>query len=296
MKDSLFFTIPNFFYNGKISNYFSIIKNTNIQWFKYPITVSYAAGNFPFQIWNGNYNSCYTKGAFYSDFQTHFNKNFVNLRFSFNNCKLTPNDYYDTMGNNILKIFDCGSHVIEIADFDFLNYLKNNFPNYEYICSKNIDLYSPMTIESINELINSGIFLLIGIPDKYSNNLDFLSSIDNKAKIEITINPRCPQTCKNYELCRLSEQTTQLNYSAQSIANCQTRYNLFDRVHQCISIEEIIEKYLPLGIKNFIFDDFPFAYSNNSILYLQFLIKYFIKDEYQDECIENYLKWEKNNG
>lgn len=289
MKQPLYFTLSNFYTNGIFYNYLLQLTDMEPEWFKYPIRIQYASGNFPYQIWNGGYNTCYGQGAYYNDFVACFNQSLPNLRLNFANCRLIETDYYDTMGNNILQICNNGSNVIEIADLQLMEFIKNKYPEYQYICSKNLFLYQNASVELIDQLTESQQFVLISLPEQISFDVEFLKQLKHKNNIEITVNPRCPIFCTKYQFCHLSENAAQLNFSQQSICTCASRNNYFKSQKQIISIEELVEKYLPLGINNFQFDDFSFLNENNITANALFLISYFIKPEYQTKCMQNFL-------
>lgn len=283
----LYFTLPNFYSSGTIHNLLYKEYMANPSHFKIPVTFIYGEGNFPYQIWNGGLNTNYGTGAYYSEFRACFENYALNTRLNFSNCRLVETDYYDTMGNVILDIYNSSGATIEIADFNLMEYIKNHYENYDYICSRNLQLYKDMTPELIDQLIESEQFKLIGIPDFKCIDFEFLKKIKHKSKIEITINPRCLYDCKNHINCYLRENTNQLTYSSKSIAQCGDRYPYFSSNKQIISVEDLAKNYESIGITHFRFEDFSNLNENNITFNALFLIDYFIKTEYQKDLFNS---------
>lgn len=278
----IYFTLPNFFQNNELINFFKIISKEKQNYFKFPVAFSYATGNFPYCYWNGGYNNNDGPGLLYSDF-FNFNLNSaIPLRFNCSNVYLKNIDYEDTMANTILNICENGSNSISISDLNFYEFLKEKYPNYSYVFSKEANLKYPISEEIINTL--SEYFDYIEIPYFKTCDLNFLNNLKNKNKIELTINSLCPMNCSNYFNCQLQEHLSQYNYSINNnYLNCSKKIN------NCyISLEQIVEQYIPLGFSHFSFTETENI--NNDFLF--FLIDYFIKEEYKYEILKIFFKEE----
>ena len=90
--------------------------------------------------------------------------------------------------------------------------------------------------------------------------------------------------CSNYFNCQLQEHLSQYNYSINNnYLNCSKKIN------NCyISLEQIVEQYIPLGFSHFSFTETENI--NNDFLF--FLIDYFIKEEYKYEILKIFFKEE----
>ena len=282
---SLCFSIPNFFTNyktnhtffGLIKQYPNYLKNQNID-------ILSSHGQFPYCYWNGGINVNSGPGAFYHDFIECGDFSNLPLRFNCSNTVLDDIDFNNVMANLILEHNGSGSNEIEVCNLKLFNYIKENYPMYsKFIFSKNGDLINPMTPEIINSLIASDNFALIELPTRYNGNFEELKKISKRSHIEIVVNPLCEIKCPNFENCRLLENSNQYNYSGSSVyCECSKRKS-YDLNPNIITLEEIEEKYVPLGITHFKIEDFP---RNEPMLnYYNFLINYFIKPEYQKQVL-----------
>lgn len=282
---SLCFSIPNFFTNyktnhtffGLVKQYPNYLKNQNID-------ILSSHGQFPYCYWNGGINVNSGPGAFYHDFIECGDFSNLPLRFNCSNTVLDDIDFNNVMANLILEHNGSGSNEIEVCNLKLFNYIKETYPMYsKFIFSKNGDLINPMTPEIINSLIESDNFALIELPTRYNGDFEELKKISKRSHIEIVVNPLCEIKCPNFENCRLLENSNQYNYSGSSVyCECSKRKS-YDLNPNIITLEEIEEKYVPLGITHFKIEDFP---RNEPMLnYCNFLVNYFIKPEYQKQVL-----------
>ena len=150
-----------------------------------------------------------------------------------------------------------------------------------------------VVVESNDCLIDSNNFDLIELP--YGFDIETLDGI-KKSSLEIYINSLCPTTCPYWENCRLNEHNNQYNFSQKTIFNCNNRKLYYDE-NNFVSFENIIETYVKKGISHFKMENIPFCDSINAQFdhaYIDFLIKYFIKEEYRTEAL-NFVLAEENN-
>ena len=132
----IYFTLPNFYDNFYINNFFITLSKANPEYFKEKITFIQTSGNFPYCSWNGGMNNCYDRGAFYDDFSNCYKMSSVPLRFNCANVLLEDFDFDNTMANLILELNENGSNLIEVANLKLMEYLETQFPNYKFVFSK----------------------------------------------------------------------------------------------------------------------------------------------------------------
>ena len=293
----IYFSLPNFFTFFHINNIFASLNRAHREYFKgagkYTIIFSSAHGNFPYCSWNGGVNNCEGKGAYYKDFIECGDRSILPLRFNCSNILLKDYDYANVMGNLILKQNENGSNYIEISDLLFFEYLKEKYPNYKYIFSASANLINPVNKDILSCLIDSNNFDLIELP--YGFEVESLDGI-KKSSLEIYVNSLCPTTCPYWENCRLNEHNNQYNFSQKTIFNCNNR-KLYYNENNFIPFEDVIELYVKKGISHFKMENIPFCDSIDAKFdhaYIDFLIKYFIKEEHQAEAL-NFVLAEENN-
>lgn len=283
------FTLSNFFENLSVNNFIIYLSRTCPEVFKSEISIIAASGGFPYCYWCGDINRNYGSGAYYTDFERLYTNSAAPLRFNFANVLLDETDFLNVMGNQILKSNHNGSNLIEISNFKFLEYIKEKYPNYKFIMSKNSDFINPMTIDIINDAIECQVFELIGLPDYYINNFEELKKIKQRNKIELTVDPICPLKCKNFYNCRITEQKSEIEYSGKSIISSCEKKNLYGSSKTILTLEDIEKNYLPLGINHFCFS--PYFIPIETLF--NFYLDYFIKKD----CYSKVLTmWKQGNN
>lgn len=282
------FTFPNFINSTKINDYFSYISTQKPYYLKTPIGINHISGGLPFTLWNGGVNSSLIGNLLKNEqIDNIFKTTHSSIRLNFANLFITNEDFYNNYCRLILEYGNNGSTVIEITNLNLYSYIKDNYRNYnKFILSPNAWCMKDLTPEELNAICENDDFYLISLPPYLSNNFEYIEQIQQKNKIEITVNPRCPLTCKNYQNCWLSESKKQYDFSGNSnIISCNNRL-MYNNKNQVITMEDIKTKYLPKGITHFKIEEcYPF--SENELLL--FLVHYFIKEEYQQEVIENFI-------
>lgn len=277
----IYFTLPNFFQNFQINNiinyltvnYKDKLRNSNIK-------IIGVTGNFPHCSWNGDFNNNILQNmtVLYSDMINIEQTISFPIRLNCANVFLEDYDVYDAMSQTILTIFNNSNHQLEVSSISFMEKIQQFFPNYNFTFSKYADLILPFTSEILECLVDSGNFTLIGVPNKYSYDIDWLKSLKKKKYYEITVNPTCC-FCDKYNECLLLEHCKQIEYSNQSmILSCEDIKNN----SSIISIEDIENQYLPLGFSHFTFDVNYTDITENQII---FYIQYFFKDEYFNDLL-----------
>lgn len=286
----LYFTLPNAFINYDIINYFKYILEVSPEFFqeKESISFNYGEGNSPFCYWNGGQNNNNTGNVYsYNKIINLVSKMGVPLRFNCSNINLEETDYLNVLGNLILQLGENGSNVIEITNLNFMRYLKEKYPNYNFIFSKESFLLQELTPELINKINKYDNFLFISLPEYLNENFDFLNQIENKNKIELSVNPICDCSCKNYFNCHLNAHQTQYDFSKKNIFElCDYNLGFQYESHKNLNVKIIKEKYSSIGINHFYIND----YFYNKVDLAMFLIKFFIKDEYQLKVFYNMEK------
>ena len=289
----IYFTLPNFNTNSKINFIISNIANINPEKIKEPIKFIANSGNYPYCYFNGSINNCYGDLIKYFDYQVICNQYMDNknaIRLNLTNAFLTSKDFDNSLLDVILSTHHTGSCYIELNNLALKNYIEDKYPNYQFIYSMPYDNNNHiMTPDLINQLNDENIFDLITIPFNYIKDISFLKKIKNKSKIELTVNNLC-KNCDlvQSEICSLKENELQSNYSGTSLlSNCDKRVPYTDST--VITLEEIVQKYNAIGIKHYKLVDF-FQNPCNTIDFINFIIDYFIKDEYKNEIRTLMLK------
>ena len=280
------FTLTNLYNGYIINNYFNqyISSKTNV--LKDNISFNQIAGSFPFNTWNGGLNGNYDKIPLNRDIDSLFSSNQAHcLRINFANLNITKADFENNFNRIILEHGCNGSTVIEIANLELYEWIKHNYPAYnKFVLSANAWEILDFSPEMLDVILDNPDFILATIPTKYAKDMEYLSQIQHKSKIEIEINPICPVICKNYSNCLESENLLQYEFSEASNFTVCKKCFPYHRNPQTMNLEQLKKTYFPLGINHFKLAETPW---NKIQSYFIFLIKYFIKPEYQMETFED---------
>ena len=269
--------LPMFFTNFKFNQSFISFCNLFPESLKIPVNFSSVYGNFPYCYFEGNINNNYGSLALYEDFSKISFLSLKPIRFDCSNIFITLDDLFNNQLNTFLKLNEMPCNTIEISNLSILNNFKEKFPNFNFILSKNINLISPASEEIYQEFIKSNLFTLIELPSSFKANVANLHLPKNK--IEFTILERC-KCYNNNEInnCAMIEHKNQINFSNKTIYNDCSKLNDYNDI--TIDYNEF-EMLISLGYKNFKIDTCPL---NQLLNFNNYLIKFFIKPEYQLEC------------
>lgn len=282
------FTLTNFYNAFKINClFFNQICNNQNKLKEKNISFNQISGSIPFNYWNGGINSNIMGNiSNYSDIENIFKQQSKSLRLNYSNVLLNEKDFYNNYNKVILEQGQNGSTVIEIANLRLYEFIKENYPNYnKFVLSPNAWLNHKLTPDEVNIITENDDFKLISLPPNLNNDIEYLKALKYNNKIEITINPRCPSYCPQYEQCHLQEHNMQYNFSQNSILGNCIKCNPYN-IDFSLNLEDLKETYLPLGINHFRLEE---CLPNELLRYYTFLIKFFIKEEYQEEMIEEGL-------
>lgn len=292
----IYFSLPNL-YNHKslIQKIFSLnIRKKDIM--KIPVQFIMIEEFIPFCYLSGSVNINKNYILTQSDLQEKIKYNGITKRLNFSNLYINENDLKDEYFNIILNFYNNNSNIIEISQLPIAIELKKQKVPFELIFSSNADILFPFSTDIINEVIEQDIFKLISLPVYIDFNNFNLKDIQNKKNLELTINnicKNCPISCQ--QECIKSEHNSIYNYSTHSsYINCKNFLTYNDNKNINITIEDIQQFYLPLGITHYKLNNFPNT-PNAFIEFIFFFVQYFIKEEYQQEILIELLKENKDN-
>lgn len=282
------FTLSNFYSGYRINLIFMELLAGRKECLKEQINFNQIAGSFPFNTWNGGYNSCLDGNIItYGEVDKCLEACAQALRLNFSSIVLENEDFYNNYNRMILEKADNGATAIEIANLQLYEYIKEKYPNYcKFILSPTAWEILDLTPEMVNVILENPDFQLVSLPDKLAHDFEYISQINQKNKIEICINPLCPSTCKHYSRCLLGENINQYEFSNQSIFTSCPKTYLYNGHPQIMSLEDLKENYIKRGITHFRLSNCP---NHQIIQYFIFLVRYFIKEEYQAKFLEEGL-------
>lgn len=291
----IYFSLPNLYNHIYLQIAISNLKK-DVNIMKAPVQFVSAYESIPFCYLDGGVNVNKDHIFTYSDLQHQFKFSNMVKRLDFSNLYIDSNDLKDEYFNLILQGYNNSSNWIDISNIQIAIDLKNKNIPFDLIFSSNADILSSFSTDIINTIIEQKIFKLISLPAYIDFNKFNLKDIEHKKYLELTINNICKNCSENCQKeCIKKEHNSIYNYSNRSYyMNCSNFISYNDISNTNISLKDIQEKYLPLGITHYKLNSFP-NIPNAFIDFIFFFVNYFIKEEYQNEILIKLLKENQRN-
>lgn len=209
----------------------------------------------------------------------------ISARLTFSNSKLKEEHLLDSKCNALCARFERHENPrngIIVHSELLLNYLKETYPDYEYISSttKVITNFSEFVEE-----INRKEFQYV-VPDfrlnKRFEQLQTLSQIQ-KDKVEFLCNECCSFSCRDRKRCYEAVSLKNLGEDEEefhcNVAESEGGYRFSKAMKNpgFIGVEDIQTRYVPMGFSNFKIE----GRGLGSAVVLEFLLYYMTKPEYQ---------------
>lgn len=248
-------------------------------------------GNIPFCTWDGGriFNVSYPLSTEkISSIQHYYNIELNSkIRFVFTNNLIEEEHLYERYNNLGLQIFNTGNNEIVLNSKILENYIIKNYPEYKLI-SSTTKCSNP---EQSKLDLNNNNYKFTCLDYNLNHNWKFLDSLtpEEKEKTEFLVNPicmpGCPQRKEHYRLNSLFSLSYGTTYKMKSCEiNSVSNNAKFNFAH--ISIDEIINKYIPKGFHYFKLEGR--TWPNNAMAIT--LSEYLIKPEYQSLFLRNTIK------
>lgn len=248
-------------------------------------------GNIPFCTWDGGriFDKYFPLSVEEMEKIQNYYNNIIHskIRFVFTNNLLEQKHLNERYNNLALKIFDNKNNEIVLNSIILENYIREYYPNYNLIASTT----KCSNQENTKNDLNNQNYIFTCLDYNLNHNWKFLNSLTpaEKEKTEFLVNPickpGCPQRKEHYRLNSLFSLTYGQKYPMKS---CEISDNSicakFNPAH--ITINEIMEKYVPAGFHYFKLEGRTWA-SNAMALTIA---DYLIEPEYQSFFLWSILK------
>ena len=248
----IYFYIPDFFWHYNVNlKLLEMIRNEP-QMFYEDFKIGAVFGNFPNCIWNGGSFSSgrhvdVTEMQFISE---QFNSYGVPLRLTMTNQVIEETDVYDRYSNYIMKNLNNGFNQVLISNSTLESYIRKTYSQYPVV-------RSILAAEDVY-YDDSDKYIMSVLRKHKNNDLEFLSNIVNKEKIELLVNETCAENCPRAYTHYLdfSKKQRYLDNTDEDIliectVNRKYERRRFYSSDLCITREKIKEVYEPLGFKHF---------------------------------------------
>lgn len=298
MSDLIFFSIPDFWDLHKFNQIFIDFIQNNLEKCNSNINITSIFGSFP-SIWAGGrvVDGVVTEKDIRNTLKF-YNSNNISIRNTFTNTYLNDKQLLDDyISNMICHYCNENNEFYHVQNACIINnlylaeYIQKKYPLLPIIYSTTKEC---KTIQDINFYSQQNLLI-----PSYTINHDFsiLSQIKHPENIELLCIeqgciPNCPKRDIHQDLIskinlKKDVDLTKSQFQCPKSSELDVWYNNYNNPKIFISLNEIQEKYLPLGFNKFKISGRG-KMINNVINNLESYIHYFIKPEYQNE-VRNYL-------
>ena len=273
----IYFSLPDYygFFNLNLKT-LDLFEEQHIKFYD-DIKIDSIYGSFPC-IWNGG--RFYTGGTSFENIVatvSPFTERGVSLRHTFTNCLLTEKHLNDTLCNKICELTHNPLHGINVNSALLKKYLEEKYPDFYIMWSTTL---CTEDLEQINSLSEKNLLVL---DYNLNNNFKFLSKLKHPENIEILVCETCIPNCPNRKEHYLHESNCQLFNETSHYdcpwANSSTFYTGAYLQPHYVSIDNIRQNYLPLGINKFKI----MGRGRPAIEAIENYVNYLVKPEYKDD-------------
>ena len=221
MDRKVYWHLPGFYVYFYLNQVIINLMNEYPEKFNDGYCVGSVYGTFPGAIWNGG-RAVYgvsSKREIEQIIST-YNRFKVPVRFTWTNSILEEKHVYDTYCNMIMDIANNGKNQVLVNTKVLEDYLKKNYPDFEYISSTTKRILS---LEDIKNELNEG-YKLVVLDYDLNHNEEVLKSLESEAsRIEILVDeicfPNCPKRTAHYK----DESLRQLTFDKGTTFDCPNK-------------------------------------------------------------------------
>lgn len=296
---SIKFHLPDFAVHYRFNRVFLAMMKNCPEYFYDDIEIGSIYGTFPQSLWNGGrLMAGICDRSYVRTVVKTFNDMGIPLRFTFSNPVITEHDLKDDFCNFILRTAHNGMNGVIVVSPILEQYIRENYPKYKITsstCKRITD------INKLNEESDKDYDIVV-LDYDFNNKFDLLEQVKNKEKCEILINaccqPNCPNRVKHYHdigrtqkaLCEHIRKKPNKPFRASDygiddeyIQKCPYMY--YDAVdvrqHSThITSEDIYNKYVPMGFRQFKIE----GRTANIFNLMEYYLYYMVKPEYKDKA------------
>lgn len=234
------------------------------EYFREGVKIASFFGEFPMSLWNGGRPSLNDQcdAAFIENVVKNINAKGVPIRYTYTNMLLNEEDLKDPYCNFCLKAADNGMNEVLVVSPLLEQYVRENYPGYKINSSTCKEIRS---IDLVNEELKKDYYLVV-LDYNFNNRFEELEKIEDKGRCEILVNavcrPECPRRGGHYENVAKNQRIMLKNRKLPPdkqipLEPWHCEYGMHNEFHTIltyptyVSPEDIWEKYVPMGFRNF---------------------------------------------
>lgn len=268
------------------------------QYFREGVKIASFFGEFPTSLWNGGRPSFSDQcdAGFVENVVRSINAKGVPVRYTYTNMFLGEEDLADPYCNFCMKAADNGMNEVLVVSPLLEEYVRKNYPGFKINSSTCKEIRD---IDAVNEELRRDYNLVV-LDYNFNNDFEALEKIEDKGRCEILVNaictPDCPRRGKHYENVaknqRIMLNNRKLPPNRQApLEPWHCEYGEHNEFHTIqgyttyVSPEDIWEKYVPMGFRNFKLE----GRTANFFYVLELYMHYLIRPEYRVDAATTLL-------
>lgn len=280
--DTILFSIPDFFFLFDLNMILFQVMEKERNKFYDDVKIDSVYGSFPGCIWNSGRSAIgYTPVENMINITKQYNDLGISIRHTFTNSMITGQHYYDYYCNTVLQNsistvrgVDNG---VNINAPGLAEFIEHNYPEYYLMWSTTKGVN---TVEETNKLSKDRLTVLYyGM-----NNTKALKKLTHPENIEVLVSEacieKCPKRFDHYDSINKGQLMIPQSESFTCPYGCE-EYFYYDvpviRDHY-VTIDDIREVYMPLGINKFKIS----GRNDSPVNVIENYVNYLVKPEYRD--------------
>lgn len=288
------FHLPGLRRNFPLNALFAGMLKGQPEFFREGVTIGSCFGEFPTSLWNGGRNSrgdqCapdYVQAVIKS-----LNSWGIPVRYTYTNMLLTEEDLTDPYCNFCLSAAHNGMNGVILVSPLLEEYVREKYPKMKLTSSTCKQIKGA---DGVNAELEKGYDMVV-LDYNMNNHFDELEKITDKGRCEILINAACEPNCprrgahyrhisenqkniaKNLRLPR-EQQLPLKEWECKYACGAHQNVHTIREYSTYVSPEDIWEKYVPMGFKNFKIE----GRTDDLFVVLEAYCHYMIKPEYQGQ-------------
>lgn len=278
----ILFSIPDFYYLYDLNMMLLDLMSKEPGKFYDDIVIDSIYGAFPGCIWNSGRAACgWASIENIISTVAAFNKKNISVRYTFTNSQITGRHLLDYHCNQILQatgtLIEGIQNGVNINQPFLADYIAKNYPEFYLMWSTTKGVNS---LEETNELSKDRLTVLYyGM-----NNTTALQKLEHPDNIEVLVSEACIENCPNRMNHYKSIGQLQLLQPSEPFKcpyGCESYFYYEKPVTRdhYVSIDDIREVYLPLGINKFKIG----GRQDHPVNLIENYVNYFVKPEYRDD-------------
>ena len=258
------FHLPGLRYNYPLNMFWVSLLKTHPEYFRENVEIGSFFGTFPYALWNGGrllkYDQC--DAAFVKNVIKNVNDAGIPVRYTFNNTMITKEDLEDPFCNFCMEAANNGMNEVMIMSPLLEEYLRDKYPNFAYNSSTCKEIKD---VDTLNAELEKD-YKYVVLDYNMNNKFELYDKMEKRDKLEVLVNTLCEPGCKrrgeHYKNIAKNQKIILKNLKMPPdkqipIIPWHCEYGDHNCIHTIqdyptfVSVDDIYDKYMPLGINNF---------------------------------------------